>query len=84
MKNFGKDRFSKIYYETMNEKIPDGMSLFSKEGMYIYSAFGRGYDSNGVSKENEVFFTLGKYAQDNCKNWQRVYNLQEIGIKPLS
>jgi|LauGreSBDMM110SN_4_FD.fasta_scaffold210685_1 hypothetical protein len=62
MKNFGKDRFSKIYYETMNEKIPDGMSLFSKEGMYIYSAFGRGYDSNGVSKENEVFFTLGKYA----------------------
>jgi hypothetical protein len=62
MKSFGKDRFSKIYYETMNEKIPDGMSLFSKEGMYIYSAFGRGYDSNGVSKENEVFFTLGKYA----------------------
>jgi hypothetical protein len=62
MKNFEKDRFSKIYYETMNEKIPDGMSLFSIEGMYIYSAFGRGYDSNGVSKENEVFFTLGKYA----------------------
>jgi len=75
MKNFGKDRFSKIYYETMNEKIPDGMSLFSKEGKNIYSAYGRGFGSNGVSKENEVFFTLGKYAQENCKNWQRVYNL---------
>ena len=58
MKNFGKERFSKVYYETMNQKIPDGMSLFSKEGIYIYSAFGRGYDS----KENEVFFALGKYA----------------------
>jgi hypothetical protein len=62
MKNFGKDRFSKIYYKTMNEKIPDGMSLFSKEGKYIYSAYGRGFGSNGVSKENEVFFTHGKYA----------------------
>ena len=62
MKNFGKERFSKIYHEIMNEKIPDGMSLFSKERMHIYSAFKRGYESNGVSKENEVFFTLGKYA----------------------
>lgn len=62
MRNFGKERFSKIYYETMNQQYPDGISLFSKEGNYIYSALGRGYDSNGVSKENEVFFTLGKYA----------------------
>jgi hypothetical protein len=30
--------------------------------MYIYSAFKRGYESNGFSKENEVFFTLWKYA----------------------
>jgi len=68
MKNFAKERFSKIYHETMNEKIPYGMSLFSKEGMHIYSAFKRGYESNGFSKENEVFFTLGKYAYENCKN----------------
>jgi hypothetical protein len=46
----------------MNQQYPDGISLFSKEGNYIYSALGRGYDNNGVSKENEVFFTLGKYA----------------------
>jgi hypothetical protein len=80
MKNFGKDGFRKIYYETLNEKIQDGMASYSKERMFIQSAFRRGYDSKEVSKENEVFFTLGKYAYEKSKNWYRVYNLQKICI----
>jgi hypothetical protein len=59
----------------MNQAHPDGISLFGKDGRYLYSAYGRGYDQSGVSKENEVFFALGKYAQDNCKNWQKIYQI---------
>jgi hypothetical protein len=49
-KNFGKDGFRKIYYETLNEKIQDGMASYSKKRMFNHSAFERGYDSKEVSK----------------------------------
>jgi len=62
MENFGKDWFSKIYYETKNENIQNGMGSYSKERMCIQSAFRRGFDSKEAIKENEAFFTLEKYA----------------------
>ena len=80
MKNLGKDGFSKIYYETINEKIQNGMGSYSIERICLRSAFRRGFDSNKVIKENEKFFTFGNYAQEKSKNWYRVYNIQKIGI----